>query len=134
MTFAKGGKATITVINRPKETTYKLVGPGQIDLGWPGTDKLRPGIYKFDGDNKLTIYVGIEGKRPTGKSDAKEWYILQRDQPGEEKTPKQVSQKRDADKLRDIGWAMHKYHLAHDALPLHAIYDKAGTTPLLSCA
>src|SRR5260370_3576959 len=119
-----------------------------------GSDQLAPAIYKFDGDNHLTICVSndaADSKRPTefaaDKDTGHVLFILNRAKPGEEKpTPQEIAKYQPgADKIREaaarsqsanntkqIGLAMHNYNDTHNSFPAHAIYSKDGKTPLLS--
>jgi RNA polymerase sigma factor (sigma-70 family) len=155
LTFTKDGKAIMSVVEEGKEGKYKLVGPGIIDITLGvGSDQLAPAIYKFDGDNHLTICVSndaADSKRPTefaaDKDTGHVLFILNRAKPGEEKpTPQEIAKYQPgADKIREaaaraqsannlkqIGLAMHAYLDGHNTFPAHAIYSKDGKTPLLS--
>jgi hypothetical protein len=128
-----------------------MANPGQIDMplgaGGGGT-----GIYKFDGNDRLTLCLGPPGAgRPTeftaeeGSRNA--LLELTRAKPGEEKlTPQELAKYKDvvakireaADRaqhqnnLQQMGLAVHKYHDVYKQIPPHAIYSKDGKTPLLS--
>jgi RNA polymerase sigma factor (sigma-70 family) len=154
LTFTKEGKLVFTVADESKEGKYKLVEPGQIDLTlFSAKEELSHGIYKFEGKDRLRLCLGenaADGKRPaefTGEKPGLILLVLARARPGEEKlTPAEIAKYKDsvdklreaaartvsANNLRQIGIAMHLYHDANKALPLHAIYSKDGKTPLLS--
>jgi RNA polymerase sigma factor (sigma-70 family) len=154
MTFAKDGKTSFSIFLDAKDGTYKVVGDGKVDLVLGKGMDLGPAIYKFDGDDKLTICGSIqEGatERPTefsGDMDSGQMLlVLQRAKPGEEKPTAeevakygvQLDQLRGratlevlANKLRQIGLAFHEYVNVIQELPLHAIYGKDDKTPLLS--
>jgi uncharacterized protein (TIGR03067 family) len=47
-----------------KTGTYEIVAPGKIDLG--PKDDMALAIYRFDGDNRLTLcFGGADKKRPS---------------------------------------------------------------------
>lgn len=153
LTFTDNGTVTMTMVQEAKSGKYVLVGPGKIDLdvGAGGPD-LSPGIYRFDGDNRLTLCVNEVGKaRPTqftsDMGSRQSVFEMARTGPGDEKpTPAEIvkykggvdkireaaAQQASANRLRQIGIAMHVYHDQGKALPAHALYSKDGKTPLLS--
>ena len=152
MTFTKDGKLIFTMINEDKEGKYDLVGPGKLDLAFDTGKEMGLGIYKFDGNDRLTICAahGTE-TRPTDytseKGESRVVFVLQRAKPGEEKlTAEEIakfkgavdkikegaSRAQSANNLKQIGLAMHNYHDTHNEFPAHAIYDKDGKKPLLS--
>ncbi len=150
MTFTKDGKLVMKVLDQAKEGAYKLVGAGKIDMS-PNSDKdLGPAIFKFDGDDRLTVCASNQGTnkpRPTEfaaeKGSGLVLFVLQRAKPGDDKlTPEQkgaIDKVREAanraisvNNLKQIGLAFHNYHDQGKAFPAHAIYSKDGKTPLLS--
>lgn len=151
LTFTKDNKTIMTMIEEAKEGSYNLPGAGEIDLVFSKNDKDAAfGIFKFDGDDRLTICAGKgDGKRPTEyraeKNEERMLIVLQRARPGEEKVKVDDKQKRAIDKakeaaaravsannLKQIAIAFHNYHDANGTFPAHAIYDKDGKKPLLS--
>jgi RNA polymerase sigma factor (sigma-70 family) len=154
LTFTKAGKVIMTLADESQEGKYQFAGVGKLDLSMGNNQELAPAVYKFDGDDQLTICASndvIVAKRPTEftgeKGTGQVLLVLQRAKPGEEKvTPQEIAKYKDvidkareavaqaqsANNLRQIGIAMLTYHDAHKALPLHAIYSKDGKTPLLS--
>jgi RNA polymerase sigma factor (sigma-70 family) len=146
MTFTKEGKFTFSIVEKANEATFKIVGPGKIDLDFDKDQQTSPGIYQFDGDDKLTICIKEGGPdRPT-KFEG-DTMVLVRAKAGEEKpTAEELAKFKGAtDKIRasasravitnnlkQIGLAIHNYEAAIQHLPLHAIYSKDGKTPLLS--
>src|SRR5205085_2919511 len=74
ITFSKDRKLISSMVDQTGEGTYKLVGPGQIDVTFQLRDK-EPSlaIYKFEGDDRLTICLGREPRRrPTEFTATKE--------------------------------------------------------------
>jgi RNA polymerase sigma factor (sigma-70 family) len=157
MTFSKDGKLAMTMATElAKEGTYKIVGPGQIDLQLDTDMRAGLGIYKFEGDDRLYCCFNNDidaknAKRPTEFSAEKDThlvlFILHRTKPGEEKptadelakNQKAVDKVRQATartltatNLRHIGIGMHQYNDQHKSLPAHAIYSKDGKKALLS--
>jgi RNA polymerase sigma factor (sigma-70 family) len=155
MKFSKDGKVVMTVINEfARQGTYKIVGPGQIDLDMD----TRPGmgIYKFEGDDRLLLCTNNDNdqknaKRPTEFSAEKEsqqaLLVLSRAKPGEEMpTAEDIAKNKgalekirqasgrtvSANNLHQIGIGMHHHNDQHKSLPAHAIYSKDGKTSLLS--
>jgi RNA polymerase sigma factor (sigma-70 family) len=154
LAFSKDGKVTLTMLDEIKEGKYKLVGPGQIDMTLNAGKEDGLGIYKFEGDNRLTLCFDNRpggDKRPTEYSGEEGTdqvlLVLDRAKPGEEKPTAQelaknkeaveklregAAREQSANNLKQIGLAFHDFHDAHNVLPLHAIYDKDGKIPLLS--
>jgi RNA polymerase sigma factor (sigma-70 family) len=146
-TFTKDGKFIFNVVVQAKEGTYKLGEPGQIDLAGGEKDKSLA-LYKFDGNDRLSLCIGSDTKRPAD-FDAKEVAIftLERAKPGEEKpTAEEIAKFKgglnqvqeaaaravSANNLKQIAIAMHNYHDTYNSFPAQAIYSKDGKTPLLS--
>jgi hypothetical protein len=146
LTFSKDGKMTLLVSEKDNEGKYKLGQAGQVDVA-AGTPEFSQGIYKFDGNDRLTICFTTDPKaekRPTtftGEKDSGQVLLeLARAKPGEEKpTAKELELLRELagraehqNNLHQIGVAMHNYLNVYRVFPLHAIYSKDGMTPLLS--
>jgi RNA polymerase sigma factor (sigma-70 family) len=152
MTFTKDGKLIFTMLTEDKEGKYDLVGPGKLDLSFDTAKEMGLGIYKFDGNDRLTICAahGTE-TRPTDytseKGDGQAVFVLQRAKPGEEKlTAEEIAKHKgaveklketaaraqSANNLKQLGLAMHNYHDTNNEFPAHAIYDNNGKKPLLS--
>jgi RNA polymerase sigma factor (sigma-70 family) len=156
LTFTKDGKATMTILDEAKdgEGSYKIVDPGKVDIAVMATKEKTPALYKFDGDDKLTLCLSNrdgDTKRPetfhAEKDSGLILLVLERAKPGEEKpTAEEIAkykgaaekirssaaQAQNANNLKQIGLAMHTYHDVNNRLPAHAIYSKDGKTPLLS--
>jgi RNA polymerase sigma factor (sigma-70 family) len=152
--FTKDGKAILNTVQVLSEGTYKLVGPGKIDVTLRPNEEPGLGIYKFDGDNRLTVCAPTDGrgdKRATAfTGDAGSGQILfslVRTTAADEKpTPEEIAKFLDPAKqvaeaiarqisvanLKHIGLAVHNYHDQNKTMPLHAIYTKDVKTPLLS--
>jgi uncharacterized protein (TIGR03067 family) len=152
--FVKDGELKLTVAGQfSSDGKYELVGPGKINIALRPGEDLGHGIYRFDGDDRLTICSPKEGEgqRPddftAANGSGRVLLTLQRAKAGEEKPTdaeiakfggpvdrvrEAVARNLSANNLKQIGIAMHNYHDAHNALPLHAIYGKDGKTPLLS--
>jgi RNA polymerase sigma factor (sigma-70 family) len=152
--FTKDGAVEVTVLDNSSPGKYKLVGPGKIDLSLNPREELQPGIYKFDGNDRLTICAGKDGDQPqrpkeftADKGAGNVLLTLTRAKPGEEKpTAEEIAKFADpaerikeaaarqqsANNMKQIGLAMHNYADVYKGLPLHAIYSKDGKTPLLS--
>jgi uncharacterized protein (TIGR03067 family)/prepilin-type processing-associated H-X9-DG protein len=152
MTFTKEGKLIFTMLTEDKEGKYDLVGPGKLDLSFDTAKEMGLGIYKFDGNDRLTICAahGTE-TRPTDytskKGNGQAIFVLQRAKPGEEKlTAEEIAKfkgaveklkdaaarAQSANNLKQLGLAMHNYHDTNNEFPAHAIYDNNGKKPLLS--
>jgi RNA polymerase sigma factor (sigma-70 family) len=173
-TFAKDGRWTYSIILPPLHDlnnvttttgTYDFVGPGRIDLsadGFNPNGKVTYAIYRFDGDNRLTLCLSSihrewgDKTRPTEfTTDKADWRViwhLVRAKPGEEKPTQQDldyswsdwqengSRPREErppglasrENLRKIVLAFHSYFDEHRVLPAQAIYSADGKTPLLS--
>jgi uncharacterized protein (TIGR03067 family)/prepilin-type processing-associated H-X9-DG protein len=154
LTFSKDGTLAISVIEERKNGKYNLVGDGKIDLEGPGEQQDNTeGIYKFDGNDLLTLCIkeGGDKKRPTEfsaeKGSSQVLIALQRCKPDEEKPSKEeiakltggvdkvreaVDRTQSANNLKQIGLAFHNFHDTYKGFPAHAIYSKDGKTPLLS--
>jgi RNA polymerase sigma factor (sigma-70 family) len=154
LTFSKDGKITLSVVDDIKQGNYKLVGPGQVDFTFDAGKEDGLAIYKFDGDNRLTLCLnnGPGGNnRPTEYSgeegSGQVLLVLVRAKTGEEKPTAQelaknkeavekireeAARAQSANNLKQIGLGFHDFHGAKNVLPLHAIYDKDGKVPLLS--
>ena len=92
LTFTKDGKVTAKFASKAKEGSYKLPAAGQLDLSFiddNNEEHLGYGIYKFQGDDRLTICLSIKGDRPTDYTAAKGTsqivLVLERTKPGDEK-------------------------------------------------
>ena len=57
-TFTKDGKRIFSAGEELWNDTYELVGAGKIDLG-SRDDSVAHGIYRFDGDTRLTIMAAL---------------------------------------------------------------------------
>jgi uncharacterized protein (TIGR03067 family) len=154
LTFTKDGKASMSMGMEAKDGSYKVVGDGQVDLLLDQGQDLGPAIYKFDGNDKLTLCGSTKDgatQRPTkfnaDKDSGQILFVLQRAKPGEEKpTAEEMAKYKDqldqirgsasrelmANRLRQIGLAFHQFADVNQELPLHAIYSKDDKTPLLS--
>ncbi|HYV37740.1 MAG TPA: DUF1559 domain-containing protein [Gemmataceae bacterium] len=148
--FSKDGKFHTQILGK-KETgklaMYKIVGPGQIDLG---VDDMHKAIFKFDDDDHLTICLaeGPKGAdRPTkfeaGKGTENALLILERAKSDDKLSPEERDKIKKAidqaaatelsiKNLRNICLAINEYVDQFRSLPAHAIYSKDGQTPLLS--
>ncbi len=148
LTFSRDGKLIFTMLDKNMESKYAWLKAGQLDLAL-GTVDPSPAIYKFDGDNRLTICAGPpRGTRPTEytaeKGSEQLLLVLERAKPGQEKpSPQDIAKYKDkiqnaaaramhTNNFKQIGIAMHNYYGVYKHLPLHAIYSKDGKTPLLS--
>jgi uncharacterized protein (TIGR03067 family) len=151
-TFTKDGEMILNIAGEePKPGAYKLGEKGEIDLR-PVPGQLNPGIYKFDGNDRLSICMG-EDNRPTEFSGDKDsgsvLFVFERTKPGEEKVNAEelakfkkeggldklfegAAQAHSTNDLKQIGLAMRHYHDKENSFPAHAIYSKDGKTPLLS--
>jgi RNA polymerase sigma factor (sigma-70 family) len=156
MVFSGDAKFDLAVtLGQGMGGTYKINAPGQLELTLvkENNQQKNPGIYKFEGDDRLSCCIGVDNnsKRPTeftaDKDSAQVLLILSRATPGEESPTAQDKAKfknigaisqaaaRDllANKFRQIGVAVHAYAGGNkETLPAHAIYSKDGKTPLLS--
>jgi hypothetical protein len=119
-----------------------------------GTERFSPGIYKFDGNDRLTVCAPLDpgaDKRPTAYSGEKGTgqvlLELVRAKPGEEKLTaaelekykeliararEKAERAQHENNLKQIGVAILNYESTYKRFPLHAIYSKDGKTPLLS--
>jgi uncharacterized protein (TIGR03067 family) len=141
-----GGKLALKLPDKDAEGKYKLLGRGQIDIATFGGNALTPGLYKFDGDDRLTLAIATDskGKRPTdftaAQGSGRFLLVLQRAKPGEEKpTAQELDKLKEAagraqhqHNFKQIALAFHNYHATYRQFPPHAIYSKDGKTPLLS--
>ena len=107
--ITKDGKVNFQVLEENKEGHYKLPAAGQIDIALGQTD-LSPGIYKFDGENRLTICFSFSSgdKRPTAFSSEQGsklvLLVLQRSKPGEEKlTPQELEKYKESRCAKILG-------------------------------
>ncbi|HYV37741.1 MAG TPA: DUF1559 domain-containing protein [Gemmataceae bacterium] len=152
--FSKDGRLAIFLAGtekKEKDGGFKIVGPGQIDIGDPG--KLSLGIYKFEGDDKLLICFSdgpMNQPRPdkfeAPKGSSNILFVLERAKPDEKMTDEEKAKLKIAiektrlaaartvslSNLRQLAVVMHMYHDQYKSLPAHAIYSKDGKTPLLS--
>jgi RNA polymerase sigma factor (sigma-70 family) len=152
LVFAKDGKAAMKLADEGDEGSFKLPAAGQIDLAINKGGPV-PGIYKFDGDDSLTLCLPINerGNRPMEfdgtRGSGQLLFVLQRAKPGEEKpTAEEVAKYQgDIDKIKEaaarkasqnnlkqMGIAFHQYLDANQRFPAHAIYSKDGKKALLS--
>jgi len=152
MTFTRDGKGT-NDLSDPDRTDgmfkYKLSGPGKIDVIDGPDDESQAGIYKFQGDDGLTLCLSLKpgSARPTKftaeKGDDQVMYVLVRAKSltAEESAKRKEAiakmrlgalRRGDTYNLKFIGLAMHHYADENKFLPTHAIYSKDGKTPLLS--
>jgi RNA polymerase sigma factor (sigma-70 family) len=151
-TFTKDGAMILNIAGEEqKPGAYKLVEKGEIDLR-PVPGQLNPGIYKFDGNDRLSICMGLDN-RPTKFSGDKDsgcmLLVFERAKAGEEKVNAEelakfkkeggldkireaAARTQSVNNLKQIGLAMHNYHDQEKNFPAHAIYSKDGKTPLLS--
>jgi RNA polymerase sigma factor (sigma-70 family) len=154
ITFTKDGKVSMTIVEDAKEGTYKIVGPGKIDMVIAPSMEQGLAIYKFDGDDKLTICAPNNQGAPerpkdftAGEGSGQFVLILERAKAGEEKaTAEELAKYKDqakqirnsaamtqcANNFRQIGLAFYAYASTYKHLPLHAIYSKDGKKALLS--
>jgi uncharacterized protein (TIGR03067 family) len=152
LTFTKDGEFINNLADEGDGGKYKLVAAGKIDVSNKEGIDFSPGIYQFEGDDRLTLCfrLGNPDQRPTefsgSKGSGQMLLVLNRVKPGEEKlTPEEIARFKEIDKVREaavrtrsinnlkhIGLAMHNYHFTHKTFPAHAIYSKDGKTPLLS--
>src|SRR5207237_290612 len=68
LTFSKDGKAAMLVGSENSEGNYKVIAPGKIDLTTNKRAEPGPGIYQFDGNDKLSLSFAKDPggkKRPT---------------------------------------------------------------------
>jgi hypothetical protein len=91
------------MLDERREKTYKLAAAGQIDLAGPRDEAKQLGIYKFDGDDRLTLCLDLgSGKRPDEFAPGKGrvLFVLARAKPGDEKPSAEDVKKAGGDKIR----------------------------------
>ncbi len=146
--FSKDGIMAFSVVQEVKRGKYTLVEAGKIDLADEKNANQVQGIFKLDGDDRMTLCIkeGGDKSRPTEFSSAEDnnqmLLVLLRCKPGEEKLSKEdlakagdfpiAGRAMSVNNLKQIGLAFLNHEAVYQAFPAQAIYSKDGTTPLLS--
>src|SRR5712671_4274228 len=126
-----------------------MADPGKIDLGPDG--EIAPAIYRFDGNDRLTLCFGTDKVRPTEftakQGDRRFVWHLVRAKPGEERPTQEEIDRQKAEpkrpdglsalkekasrevgmnQLRQLGIAFFMHHEVEKSYPAHAIYSADG--------